>query len=170
MCCLQTIFKSILMNLIRFFRLPGYHPFGTVKNSCHGKHIIKNQLLSQKAVIQNWELRNHKNNYVEGTENQYGTQIPQFGSKIIEILIHKALSIKPYPKHTEDHSSRGLHVVPFCFSPFSTALHTHAHIIRVDTDKASSSPMRMQRPRKNPGQFFIRSGHSANRKEELPRG
>jgi hypothetical protein len=80
------------MNLIKFFRLPGCHLFGTVKNSCHGQHITENQLLSQKAVMQNWELRNHKNNYAERTENQYGTQTPQFGSKIIEILIHKALS------------------------------------------------------------------------------
>ena len=72
--------------------LPGYHPFGTVKNSCHGKNIIKNQLLSQEAVTKNWELHNHKNNYAERTGNQYGTQTPQFGSKILEIPIHKALS------------------------------------------------------------------------------
>ena len=76
----------------QIFQATGYHPFGTAKNSCHGKYITENQLLSQKAVMQNWELRNHKNNYAERTENQYGTQTPQFGSKIIEILIHKALS------------------------------------------------------------------------------
>ncbi|MDB4638788.1 hypothetical protein OAE87_01560, partial [bacterium] len=64
--------------------------------------------------------------------------------------------VKRYQKHIEDHSSRGLHA--------------HAHIIRVDTVKASSTPMRMKRPRKNAGQFLIRSGHSASRKEELSRG
>ena len=76
----------------QIFQTTGCHPFGTVKSSCHGQHITKNQLLSQKAVIQNWELRNHKNNYAERTEHQYGIQTPQFGSMIIEILIQKALS------------------------------------------------------------------------------
>ncbi len=47
--------------------------------------------------------------------------------------------------------SRGLFVVDFCFATLSTALHTHANVIRIDADKASSSPMGVQCSRKEPG-------------------
>ena len=35
--------------------------------------------------------------------------------------------------------SRGLFVVDFCFATLSTALHTHANVIRIDADKASAT-------------------------------
>ena len=37
----------------QIFEATGYHPFGTAKNSYHGKYITEDQLLSQKVVIQN---------------------------------------------------------------------------------------------------------------------
>ena len=132
MCYLQTIFKSILMNLIRFFRLPVTTHLERRKTRALENISPRIDCYRKKLSCKTANYATTKTITRNVRKTSVGPKLPNLARRSL-----KSSSIKPYQKHIEDHSSRGLH--------------THAHIIRVDTDKTSSSPMRMQRPRKSPG-------------------